>query len=264
MNVHLIKKLNGLYEKYPFFGYRKMHVMLTRQGYNVNRKRIQRLMKKEGLEAIRPKRNLSKANKKHKIYPYLLRDLVIDTPDQVWQIDITYIKTCNGYVYLAVVIDVYSRMVVGWYLSPFINTEICENALTSAFIFGMPGIVNTDQGSQFTSKQWITLIQKSGIEISMDGKGRWADNIYIERFFRSIKYEAIFLHGRQRIPQLRKIIKEYIRFYNTIRPHQSLRYKTPDEVYRNGKGKKYSTEKLYQIMTNELSDNSQIQATFWS
>jgi len=226
--VTIMNEMREIYEKHPFYGYRRMHVVLNQKGYIINRKRVQRLMNIAGIQAIYPKKKTTKRNKSHKIYPYLLRDIKIDRPNAVWGVDITYIRMKFGFVYLVALIDVFSRKIMGWSLSIFLETQPCLDAYIQALELAKPEILNSDQGCQFTSDAWISKLAGDGIKISMDGKGRWADNVYIERFWRSLKYESVFLQSFETVAQSRKVIEQYIRFYNQERPHQALGYKTPD------------------------------------
>jgi putative transposase len=220
------------YRKIPFFGYRKITQALQKKGHVINRKRVLRLMREMGIQAIYPKPNLSKAASDHKKYPYLLRGLVIDHPDQVWATDITYIRLNGGFIYLAAIIDLYSRKVLSWKISNTMDVSFCLDTLEEAFIkYGKPEIFNSDQGSQFTSIDFIKELENKKIRISMDGKGRAADNIYIERLWRSLKYEDIYIKEYETIAECTLGIRKYFEFYNTERFHQSLSYKTPDEIY---------------------------------
>jgi putative transposase len=200
----------------------------------VNAKRVLRLMQEVGIQAVYPKPRLSQNNAEHKIYPYLLRDLKIVKINQVWQVDITYLKLGTRFVYLVALIDIYSRYLVGWNLSFALDTENCLDAIQKALKIGVPEIVNSDQGCQFTSDAWIAEISAQAIKISMDGKGRCKDNIYIERFWRSIKYEAFYLNDYADFRELYCGVKEYIDFYNNSRPHQNLGYLRPADIYQRG------------------------------
>ena len=191
-------------------------------------------MKEMNLMAIYPKKNLSKANPEHQKYPYLLKDLVIDRVNMVWCTDITYIKMGKGFVYLVAIIDVYSRYVLSWRISTSLEKEFCLEMLDEALQGAMPEYVNTDQGSQFTSPEWIKRVEASGANVSMDGKGRWMDNIPVERFWKSVKYEGALLYAYETVAQARENLGDYIKFYNEKRPHQSLGYRRPVDVYRDG------------------------------
>ncbi len=218
--------------KYPFYGSRRIRDWLDDQGHTVNRKRIQRLMRTMGLTALYPKRNLSLANQAHKVYPYLLRNLVINRPNQVWSTDITYIPMARGFVYLVAVMDWYSRRVLSWRLSNTLDTSFCIEALEEAIEnYGAPEIFNTDQGSQFTSDDFTGVLKEHGIKISMDGKGRWIDNVFVERLWRSVKYEEVYIKAYDDIRVARKSLGIYFEFYNSERRHQSLDRRTPDQVY---------------------------------
>ena len=223
LDVHLL---------YPFYGYRKIDQELIRQGSVVGTKRVYRLMQEANISAIYPGPNLSKARKNHKKYPYLLRNLDIVRPNQVWQTDISYIKIPSGIVYLIAVLDVFSRKVLAWNLSNTMDVSFCLLCLIQAImLYGVPEIVNTDQGSQFTSDEFTSHLQTNGILMSMDGKGRALDNVFIERLWRSVKYEYLFLHNFETLDVLRLGLKDYFEFYNVRRVHQSLGYATPNEVY---------------------------------
>lgn len=229
-----MKKLDQLHLKFPFMGSRQLRDQLRTLGYpRVNRKRVQRLMRKMGIEAIYPKPRTTKFNRAHKIYPYLLRDLTIDRPNQVWCTDITYIPMAKGFVYLVAVMDWYSRKVLSWRLSNTMDTGFCVDALEEAIQrFGCPEIFNTDQGAQFTSEEFTDVLKENKIGISMDGKGRWMDNVFIERLWRSLKYEEVYLKAYTSIPEAAENIGTYLRFYNEQRTHQSLNNQTPDSAYK--------------------------------
>lgn len=221
------------YAKRPFYGARRMALFLKKKGYSVGRKHVGTLMRKMGLKAVCPKPNLSKPHPEHKIYPYLLRGLNITEPNQVWSADITYIRMSEGFVYLVAIMDWHSRSVLSWRLSNTLEAGFCVEALEEAFRkYGKPEIFNTDQGSQFTSEKFIDKLADKNILISMDGRGRAYDNIFIERLWRTVKYEDIYLKGYTSIKETREGLKEYFEFYNEERQHQSLGYKTPDEIYR--------------------------------
>lgn len=225
------QKILEIYAQRPFYGYRRINKQLAREGIQQNLKKTRRLMRLAHLAAVGPVKSTTSVNKEHKKYPYLLKGLTIDRPNQVWEVDITYIKISSGFAYLTCLIDVASRKIMGWKLSPFLDTASSLEALHAALKLAMPGIINSDQGCQFTSDEWVTTLKTSGIQISMDGKGRWADNIYIERLWRTVKYECVFLNSFCTFKELQEGIREYITFYNTKRLHQSLGYNTPDEVY---------------------------------
>ena len=220
------------YIQHPFYGYRKIFKALNDKELPVTEKQIRRLMKEMGLQAIYPKPKLSKPGKGHKIYPYLLRDMEVEYINQVWATDITYLKINGAFVYLVAVIDLFSRKVLAWRLSNTADASFCIEALQEAIdIYGTPEIFNTDQGSQFTSDNFISKLNEYSIQVSMDGKGRALDNVYIERLWRSLKYENIFLNEYRNLKELKGGVKLYFEFYNTERYHQSLNYQTPDIVY---------------------------------
>jgi putative transposase len=226
-----MNQIDQEYTKHPFYGTRRITAWLQKQGHKVNRKRVQRLMRVMGLEGICPKKNVSRGDKRHKIYPYLLRDLVIQQPNQVWSTDITYVKMRSGFMYLTSVMDWYSRYVLSWRLSNTLEQSFCLNALEEALEKGKPEIFNTDQGSQFTSEQYTGVLEKAKIQISMDGRGRALDNIFIERLWRSVKYEEIYLKEYESVKCLCTGLKTYFEFYNKERLHQSLGYQTPEQVH---------------------------------
>lgn len=231
-NLEFMRLIDKEYTNHPFYGSRNLCSYLRRLGHVVNRKRIQRLMRLMGLVSVAPKPNTSKRNKVHKIYPYLLRNLVIDCPNQVWCTDITYVRMQGGFVYLVAIMDCYSRKVLAWEISNTMEDDFCISALESAIrLHGVPGMFNTDQGSQFTSVDFIAVLNQNEIKISMDGKGRWMDNVFIERLWRSVKYEDIYLKEYRTVLALRHGLSEYFRFYNKERPHQSFDSYTPAEVY---------------------------------
>ena len=230
-SLTLMRLIDEQYTRTPFYGSRKMTAFLNRDGHCVNRKRVQRLMRQMGIEAIYPRRNLSKANPEHRIYPYLLRGLKIDKPNQVWSADITYIRLHQGWIYLVAIMDWFSRYVLSWEVSTSLETDFCLTALDKAFSTGCPEIFNTDQGSQFTSNLFTEKLKDQSILISMDGRGRAFDNIFIERLWRSLKYEEVYLRDYQSVSEGKHYLKEYLVFYNHERLHQSLDYQTPAEVH---------------------------------
>ena len=207
---------------------------LRQTGRQVNRKRVQRLMRLMGLEALGPRPKTSRPSAQHRVYPYLLRGLAIDRPNQVWAADITYIPMARGFLYLVVVIDWYSRYVLAWRLSNTIATWFCLNALDDALRKGRPEIFNTDQGAQFTSAAFTGLLSDNAIRISMDGRGSWRDNVFVERLWRSVKYEEVYLRAYDSVAEARGSIGGYLAFYNRKRPHSSLDGRTPDQAYFNG------------------------------
>jgi putative transposase len=231
-NLRLMRLLDEHYTAYPFFGSRRMTVWLMRQGEQVNRKRVQRLMRLMGLEAIYPKPRLSAATPGHRIYPYLLRDVAIVRADQVWSTDITYVPLAAGFMYLAAIIDWYSRYVIAWRLSNTLDGSFCLDMLDEALSQGRPEIFNTDQGCQFTAAAWTGRLESAQVAVSMDGKGRCLDNVFVERLWRTVKYEDIYLRGYEGAPALHQGLQRYFPFYNEDRPHQALDYRTPAAVYR--------------------------------
>ncbi len=231
-NLEIMKIIDKEYTKHPFYGTRQMRNVLRRKGYKINRKRVQRLMRKMGIQSIAPKPNTSKAHPQHKVYPYLLRNFDVIRSNQVWCSDITYIPLAGGFVYLTAVMDWHSRYVLSWELSITMDNDFCVSALERALrCHGTPYMFNTDQGSQYTSHEFIKVLKDKDIKISMDGKGRAMDNIFIERLWRSVKYEEIYVNEFKSVEQLRKALKKYFDFYNHERPHQSFDGQTPAEVY---------------------------------
>ena len=232
-NLALMEKMDHLYLEDPSAGSRRMRSYLKRQTKRVvNRKRVRRLMSKMGIEAIYPRKRTTIPGGPSGIYPYRLKGLIIDRPNQVWCADITFIPMRRGYMYLFAIMDWHSRKIIDWELSNTLDLSFCLDCLKrSTQHSGIPEIMNTDQGSQFTSDQWISYLKDNGITISMDGKGRWLDNVAIERFWRSIKYEDIYLKSYETVSELVKGIESYITRYNQYRPHQSLNEATPEEIY---------------------------------
>jgi len=231
-NLKLMRLIDEEYTRHPFYGSRKMRDYLRRCGYKVNRKRIQRLMRIMGIQSIAPKPDTSAPRKEHKIYPYLLKRMKITKPDQVWCSDITYIRMPGGFVYLTAVMDWHSRYVLSWEVSTTMDDNFCVNALQSAIRrFGKPEIFNTDQGSQYTGNDFTGVLKQHQVQISMDGKGRCMDNIFIERLWRSVKYEEIYIKEYSNVKDLISALKQYFEFYNFERPHQSLNRNTPAEIY---------------------------------
>jgi len=230
-DLTLMKLIDGQYLSTPFYGARRMAVWLKKQGYRVNRKRIQRLMRIMGLKAIYRRPRTSKPAPGHKIYPYLLSDIEVTRPNQVWAADITYIPMARGFLYLVAIIDWYSRYVLSWRLSNTLDADFCVDALDEALRKGQPEIFNTDQGAQFTSEVFTRLLEQHGVRISMDGKGRYSDNLFIERLWRTVKYEEVYLKAYQDGRDARISLGNYFRFYNAERPHQALGYRTPAEVF---------------------------------
>lgn len=232
-----MRLLDEQYTRTPFYGVQKMLVHLGEKGYAVNHKRVRRLMRLMGLEAIYPKPRLSQGGPGHKIYPYLLSGVLIERKNQVWSTDITYIRLRHGFVYLVAVMDWYSRYVLSWEISVTMETSFCVTALDWALRCGKPDIFNTDQGAQFTSHDFTKRLLNEGIQISMDGRGRVFDNIFVERLWRTVKYEDIYLKDYTDVPTLIDGLGCYFTFYNRERPHQSLGYKTPASVYHAGEGR---------------------------
>ena len=230
-NLMIMRLIDEQYMKTPFFGSRQMTAWLQRRGQEINRKRTQRLMRLMGLEAICPRKNTSKPAPGHKIYPYLLRDVVVSCPDQVWCTDITYLPMVGGFMYLVAIMDWYSRYVISWRLSNSMDKAFCLDALDEALSCGRPSIFNSDQGAQFTSQEFTERLVSNGIAISMDGRGRALDNVFIERFWRSLKYEEIYLKEYANVDELYSGLSNYFDFYATQRPHQGLNNRTPYEVY---------------------------------
>lgn len=230
-NEYLMRLIDEQYTKTPFFGVPKMTAWLCRQGHWVNEKRIRRLMRIMGLFAIYPKPRLSKSYPEHKKYPYLLKGVTIDHADQVWCSDITYIRLLHGFVYLVVIMDWFSRYILSWELSITLEKEFCVDALKRALLISKPEVFNSDQGPQYTSEDFIEVLKKGDIRISMDGRGRLYDNIFVERLWRTVKYEEVYLHDYLNVPVARERLANYFDFYNDERPHASLEYQTPKEVY---------------------------------
>ena len=234
-NLELMRLIDEEYTRRPFYGSRKMRDYLRRSGYPVNRKRIQRMMRLMGLRSVAPTPNTSKPAQEHKIYPYLLRGMDINRPNQVWCTDITYIRLRGGFVYLVAIMDWYSRKVLSWEVSASMEGNFCVSTLERALrLFPAPEIFNSDQGSQFTSNGFTGVLKSVGITISMDGKGRCMDSIFIERLWRSVKYEEIYLKEYETVDELRKSLAKYFHFYNQDRPHQTFGEATPGEIYQQG------------------------------
>ena len=234
LNLKLMRLIDEQFLETPYYGARQMARYLRRQGYRVNRKRAHRLMQKMGLMAIYQKPNTSKPHPEHKVYPYLLRGVDIQEPNHVWCSDVTYIPMKKGFLYLVAVMDWHSRKVLSWTLSNTLDADFCVGALKDALAkYGRPSIFNTDQGSQFTSLEFTQTLNDANVKISMDGKGRWRDNVMVERLWRSLKYECIYLHAFETGGEARKGIDNWIRRYNEERPHSSLDDKTPHEAYWN-------------------------------
>jgi putative transposase len=233
-NLRLMRRLDEQYTACPFYGSRRLTAWLAQQGEVVNRKRVQRLLRIMGLEAIYPKPRLSVAGRGHRLYPYLLRDVCVARPDQVWSTDITYVPLPSGFMYLAAVIDWYSRYVLAWRLSNTLDGSFCLEMLDEALARGRPEVFNTDQGVQFTAEAFTGRLLSAGVAVSMDGRGRCLDNVFVERLWRTVKYEDIYLRGYEAVPDLEQGLVRYFRFYNHERLHQSLAYRTPALVYGAG------------------------------
>jgi putative transposase len=242
------------YTRHPFYGSRKMAVFLKVAGHTVNRKRVQGLMRNMGLVGMAPGPNTSRPHPEHKVYPYLLRGVFVVRPDQVWSTDITYIRLARGFAYLAAVIDWYSRRVLSWRISNSMEAEFCVDCLEEALRrYKKPEIFNSDQGSQFTSDAFTGVLKREGIAISMDGRGRVFDNIFVERLWRNVKHEDVYLKGYATMIELTVGLAEYFTFYNGERPHQSLGQKTPDVVYKTAMGSGAMIVDKYQQRLNRGS-----------
>ena len=237
-DLELMALMDRQYLKTPFYGSRKMKAWLLKEGYLVSRSKVRRLMRLMGLEAIYRRPNTSKPAPGHRVYPYLLKGVDVNRVDQVWAADITYIPMAQGFLYLVAIMDWHSRHVLAWKLSNTMDTDFCVTALEAALGKGRPEVFNTDQGAQFTSDAFTQTLQERGIRVSMDGKGRYLDNIFVERLWRSIKYEEVYLKAYQTVAEARVGINAYLEFYNRRRPHQSLGYRTPAEVYQKGQAEK--------------------------
>jgi putative transposase len=233
-NLRLMRLIDGQYTACPFYGSRRITAWLASQGETVNRKRVRRLLRWMGLEAIHPKPKLS-ANRNHKVYPYLLRDVAVRRVDQVWSADVTYVPLPGGFMYLAATIDWYSRYVLAWRLSNTLDGSFCQEMLEEALGRGKPEVFNTDQGVQFTAAAWTGRLQRAGVSVSMDGRGRCLDNVFVERLWRSVKYEDVYLRGYEKALELERGLGAYFRFYNSEPLHQSLEYQTPEVVYGRGR-----------------------------
>ena len=230
-NLELMRLLDEQYTRTPFYGVRRMACWLGKQGYGVNVKRVRRLLRQMGLEAIYPRPRLSVPGPGHRIYPYRLRGLKIDRPNQVWGSDITYIRLRQGFIYLVAILDWFSRYVLGWEVSTSLESAFCLAALDWALKTGCPEMFNTDQGAQFTSEDFTGRLEASGITISMDGRGRAMDNIFVERLWRTVKYEEVYLHDYEQVDDAVNNLRNYFWFYNHERPHQALGYRTPAAIY---------------------------------
>ncbi len=234
-DLRLMRLIDREYTAHPFLGSRRLTRWLIGQGEVVNRKRVQRLMRLMGLEAIYPRPRLSAAGPGHRIYPYLLRGVTVERPDQVWSTDITYAPLASGFMYLAAVIDWFSRYVIAWRLSNTLDGSFCLEMLEEALGRGRPEVFNTDQGVQFTAQAWTGRLESAGVAVSMDGRGRCLDNVFVERLWRSVKYEDIYLWRYEGVPELQRGLGRYFPYYNEERLHQALEYRTPGMVYRAGR-----------------------------
>ena len=231
-DLELMRRIDRLHLEYPFAGSRMLRDLLKQDGYKIGRRHVRTLMKKMGIDALYRRPNTSRRHAKNKIYPYLLRNLKVERPNQVWAADITYIPMRRGFLYLVIVLDWYSRKVLAWRLSNTLTTDFCIEALEEAIeLYGVPEIFNTDQGSQFTSVEFTGLLKEHGIRISMDGKGCWRDNVFVERLWRTIKYDEVYLHAYCSTSDARARLQTFLKFYNSRRPHRSLDGSTPDAVY---------------------------------
>jgi putative transposase len=228
----LMRRIDELHLQHPFAGARMLRGLLVQEGIKVGRRHVSTLMRKMGIEALYRRPNTSRKHPQHLVFPYLLRDLTIDRANHVWAMDITYIPMRKGFVYLAAVLDWATRKVLSWRLSNTLTTDFCLEAVEAAVQrYGVPEIFNTDQGSQFTSDDFVDLIQGHGIRLSMDGKGRWVDNVFVERLWKSVKYEEVYLHAYDSVAEARQGLQRYFQFYNQRRPHSSLDGQTPNAVY---------------------------------
>lgn len=231
-DLRLMRRIDELHLAFPFFGSRRLLVKLREDGFDLGRRHLVTLMRRMGIEALYRKPRTSLGNRQHKVYPYLLKDVAIERPNQVWAADITYIPMARGFGYLVAIIDVFSRKVLAHRLSNTMTTDFCVAALEEALArFGRPEIFNTDQGAQFTDADFTGKLKAHGIAISMDGRGRWIDNVFIERLWRSVKYEEVYLKGYDSLTEARHSLAAYFAIFNARRPHQSLDYRTPDAVY---------------------------------
>ena len=231
-DLALMRRIDELHLQWPFYGSRKLTIELTNEGFTVGRRHVRTLMQRMGIEASYRKPRTSLAARGAYVYPYLLGGLAIERPNQVWSADITYLPMAHGFQYLVAILDVASRKVLAWRLSNTMTADFCVEALEEALRrYGPPEIFNTDQGAQFTSDEWLGTLKAAGVQISMDGKGRWIDNVFIERLWRSVKYEEVYLHAYENGSEARAGLAKYFEFYNARRTHQSHDYRTPDAVY---------------------------------
>jgi len=231
-DLALMRQLDELHLEHPFAGSRMLRDLLRLRGVLVGRKRVATLMRRMGIEALYRHPRTTRPHPGHQVFPYLLRDLTITQPNQVWAMDLTYLPMRHGFLYLVVVLDWATRRVLAWRLSNTLTTDVCLDALEAAIhAYGCPGILNTDQGSQFTSTAFVALVQHHGIRLSMDGKGAWRDNLFVERLWKSVKYEEVYLHAYDSVPEAQRRLARYFTFYNSGRPHSALDGRTPDMVY---------------------------------
>jgi len=231
-DLALMRRIDELHLEHPFFGSRKLAKALQREGFEVGRRHVGTLMHRMGIEPIYRKRRTSVPQPGHKVYPYLLANLAIERPNQVWAADITYLPMARGFAYLVAILDLYSRKVLAFRVSNTLATDFCLAALEEALTrYGAPEIFNTDQGAQFTAEAFTKPLEAQGVRVSMDGRGRWIDNVFVERLWRSVKYEDLYLHAYESLRELKLALARYFSFYNERRPHQSLDYRTPDEMY---------------------------------
>jgi putative transposase len=231
-DLALMRRMDEMHLKHPFLGARRLAQMLLREGFKVGRRHVGSLMHLMGIEPIYRKKRTSIAARGHKIYPYLLANVAIERPNQAWASDITYLPMARGFAYLVAILDLYTRKVLSFRVSNAMSTDFCVEALEEALArYGVPDIFNTDQGSQFTAEDFTKVLEDKSVRVSMDGKGRWVDNVFVERLWRSVKYEDIYLHAYGTVREVRAALTSYFSFYNAGRPHQSLEYRTPDEMY---------------------------------
>lgn len=231
-DLHTMRRMDELHLELPFCGARMLRDLLVQEGWRIGRKHVTTLMRRMGIEAIYRRKNTSRPHPEHAVFPYLLRRLTIDRPNQVWAADVTYVPMARGFVYLVAVIDWFTRKVLSWKLSNALTADFCVEALREAVAcFGRPEIFNTDQGAQFTSAEFIGTLKAHEVRISMDGRGRWRDNVFVERLWRSVKYEEVYLHAYNTVSEARSGLARYIQFFNTRRPHTALDRRTPDAVY---------------------------------
>jgi putative transposase len=259
-DLAIMEVIDRQYTKDPCYGIRRMTEHLNRlESFQVNHKRVRRLMRLMNLMAIYQKPNTSRKHPQHKIYPYLLRGVRIERPNQVWAADITYLPMSHGFVYLMVILDWASRYILSWRISTSLESGFCVEALEEALAkYGSPETSNTDQGSQFTGKAWISRLLAAGIQISMDGKGRYLDNIMVERVWRTVKYENVYLNRYESIRELKAGLEEYFKYYNQERLHQALDYQTPHEVYFNGIEKPFKTLTSFEQLSNTQNDDDDL------